>query len=302
MNVLTLNIALDQKYPAYEPIRACHGAWTAGLGTAGDPCSQVDPALPADRVDRHRLRWHGTMSQDGAGSCGSTSAPPPGSARPTRCSARGTAGPSAAPTWSSAFVETHGRPHTAGAARRPGGHPAGQAQLPRHRASRRWTSTRCSPARPEIALVDELAHTNVPGSRNAKRWQDVEELLDAGIDVITTVNIQHLESLNDVVEKITGVPQRETVPDAVVRARRPGRAGRHDAGGAAPPDGARQRLPAGEDRRRADQLLPGRQPDRAARAGPALAGRQGRRGPAALPRRRTTSTAPGRPGSGSWSR
>ena len=72
--------------------------------------------------------------------------------------------------------------------------------------------------RPEIALVDELAHTNVPGSRNEKRWQDVEELLDAGIDVISAVNVQHLESLNDVVEKITGVPQRETVPDAIVRA------------------------------------------------------------------------------------
>ncbi|HEX5301769.1 MAG TPA: DUF4118 domain-containing protein [Streptosporangiaceae bacterium] len=72
--------------------------------------------------------------------------------------------------------------------------------------------------RPEIALVDELAHTNVPGSRNEKRWQDVEELLDAGIDVISAVNIQHLESLNDVVEKITGVPQQETVPDAIVRA------------------------------------------------------------------------------------
>ena len=71
---------------------------------------------------------------------------------------------------------------------------------------------------PQVALVDELAHTNVPGSRNEKRWQDVEELLAAGIDVISTVNIQHLESLNDVVEKITGVPQRERVPDAVVRA------------------------------------------------------------------------------------
>lgn len=72
--------------------------------------------------------------------------------------------------------------------------------------------------RPEIALVDELAHTNVPGSRNPKRWQDVVELLDAGIDVISTLNIQHLESLNDVVERITGVPQRETIPDQVVRA------------------------------------------------------------------------------------
>ncbi|MBK3603060.1 sensor histidine kinase KdpD, partial [Streptomyces sp. MBT54] len=70
---------------------------------------------------------------------------------------------------------------------------------------------------PAVALVDELAHTNVPGSRNAKRWQDVEELLRAGIDVISTVNIQHLESLGDVVESITGVRQRETVPDEVVR-------------------------------------------------------------------------------------
>ncbi|GIF53861.1 two-component system sensor histidine kinase KdpD [Asanoa ferruginea] len=70
---------------------------------------------------------------------------------------------------------------------------------------------------PEVALVDELAHTNVPGSRNEKRWQDVQELLDAGITVLSTVNIQHLESLNDVVEQITGVAQRETVPDSVVR-------------------------------------------------------------------------------------
>jgi two-component system sensor histidine kinase KdpD len=71
--------------------------------------------------------------------------------------------------------------------------------------------------RPDVALVDELAHTNVPGSRNTKRWQDVQELLDAGIDVVSTVNIQHLESVNDVVETITGVRQRETVPDEVVR-------------------------------------------------------------------------------------
>jgi two-component system, OmpR family, sensor histidine kinase KdpD len=71
--------------------------------------------------------------------------------------------------------------------------------------------------RPAQALVDELAHTNVPGSRNGKRWQDIEELLEAGIDVITTVNIQHLESLNDVIDRITGIQQRETVPDEVVR-------------------------------------------------------------------------------------
>jgi len=72
--------------------------------------------------------------------------------------------------------------------------------------------------RPEVALVDELAHTNIPGSRNPKRWQDIEALLDAGITVITTVNIQHLESINDVVAQITGIQQRETVPDEIVRA------------------------------------------------------------------------------------
>src|SRR5580765_3673503 len=69
---------------------------------------------------------------------------------------------------------------------------------------------------PEIALVDELAHTNVPGSRRGKRWEDVIDLLAGGIEVITTVNIQHLESLNDVVADVTGVRQRETVPDWVV--------------------------------------------------------------------------------------
>ncbi len=71
--------------------------------------------------------------------------------------------------------------------------------------------------RPDIALVDELAHTNAPGSVSEKRWNDVELILDAGIDVISTVNIQHIESLNDVVRQITGIVQRETLPDSVLR-------------------------------------------------------------------------------------
>src|SRR5262245_28882554 len=109
------------------------------------------------------------------------------------------------------FVETHGREHTAELVE-------GLEVVPRARIAYRGTTFEemdldaVLARRPQIALVDELAHTNVPGSRNPKRWQDVEELLDAGIDVISTVNIQHLESLNDVVEKITGVPQRETLP------------------------------------------------------------------------------------------
>jgi len=115
------------------------------------------------------------------------------------------------------FVETHGREHTAELVE-------GLELVPRRVIEHRGTSfTEMDlPAvlarRPEVALVDELAHTNVPGVGNTKRWQDVDLLLDAGIDVITTVNIQHLESLNDVVESITGIRQQETVPDEVVRA------------------------------------------------------------------------------------
>jgi two-component system sensor histidine kinase KdpD len=70
--------------------------------------------------------------------------------------------------------------------------------------------------RPAVVLIDELAHSNAPGSRHAKRWQDVEEVLDAGIDVMTTLNVQHVESLNDAVARITGIRVRETVPDAVL--------------------------------------------------------------------------------------
>ena len=69
---------------------------------------------------------------------------------------------------------------------------------------------------PQLVLVDEFAHTNAPGSRHPKRYQDVEEILDAGIDVYTTLNIQHLESLNDIVAQVTGVIVRETIPDRVI--------------------------------------------------------------------------------------
>jgi two-component system sensor histidine kinase KdpD len=115
-----------------------------------------------------------------------------------------------------ALVETHDRPRTARLL-------DGLTQIERREITHRgavFTEMDIDAVlarRPAVALVDELAHTNVPGSRNSKRWQDVEELLAAGTDVISTVNIQHLESLGDVVEAITGVRQRETVPDEVVR-------------------------------------------------------------------------------------
>src|SRR5664279_585600 len=115
------------------------------------------------------------------------------------------------------FVETHGRKHTADLLDGLETVPLQEieyrgatfSEMDVHAILARW---------PAVALVDELAHNNVPGAGNEKRWQDIQVLLAAGIDVISTVNIQHLESLNDVVEKITGVPQRERVPDAVVRA------------------------------------------------------------------------------------
>ena len=115
-----------------------------------------------------------------------------------------------------AFVETHGRQKTAAQ--------VGDLEVvPRRKLDYRDGTFEeldvdaVLARKPQIALVDELAHTNVPGSRNEKRWEDVEELLEAGINVISTMNVQHLESLNDVVEQITGVKQRETIPDAVVR-------------------------------------------------------------------------------------
>ncbi|MFE9712697.1 DUF4118 domain-containing protein [Streptomyces microflavus] len=114
------------------------------------------------------------------------------------------------------FVEHHGRPRTEVMLH-------GLELLPRREREYRGTAftemdvDAVLERAPAVVLVDELAHTNVPGSHNAKRWQDVEELLKAGIDVVSTVNIQHLESLGDVVESITGVRQQETVPDEVVR-------------------------------------------------------------------------------------
>ena len=112
------------------------------------------------------------------------------------------------------YVETHGRAETEALIE-------GLEVLPRRALEHRGAALpefdldAALHRRPAVILVDELAHTNAPGSRHAKRWQDVVELLDAGIDVYTTVNVQHIESLNDVVAKVTGVVMRETVPDSV---------------------------------------------------------------------------------------
>ncbi len=115
-----------------------------------------------------------------------------------------------------AVVETHGRAATAAMLE-------GLEVVPRRRVEHRGVELTeldldaVLARAPQLALVDELAHTNAPGLEHEKRWQDVEAMLEAGIDVMSTVNIQHIESLNDVVEQITGVQQRETIPDAVLR-------------------------------------------------------------------------------------
>src|SRR5437868_2568772 len=112
-------------------------------------------------------------------------------------------------------VETHGRSETAALL-------TGLETLPlrevayRGRTLSEFDLDAALARRPAVTLVDELAHTNAPGSRHAKRWQDVEELLAAGLDVYTAFNVQHLESLNDLIGKITGVVVRETVPDSIL--------------------------------------------------------------------------------------
>jgi two-component system sensor histidine kinase KdpD len=113
------------------------------------------------------------------------------------------------------FVETYGRPRTVQA--------VGQLEVvPRLRVPYRGTVLEemdleaLLQRRPQVALVDELAHTNAPGVRHPKRWEDVEALRDAGIDVVTTLNAQHVESVKDLVERITGIPVRETIPDRIL--------------------------------------------------------------------------------------
>ncbi len=182
------------------------------------------------------------------------------------------------------IVETHGRMETEVMA-------DGLEHLPlrdipyRDRVLKEFDLDGALARKPALILMDELAHSNVAGSRHAKRWQDIDELLAAGIDVYSTVNVQHLESLNDVVSGITGIRVWETVPDKVF-----------DAADEVvlvnlPPDELLQRLQAGKvylpqpGGTGDPQLFPQGQPDRPARTGAAPHGRPGRRPDAAIPAR-----------------
>ena len=139
--------------------------------------------------------------------------------------------------------------------------------------------------KPALVCVDELAHTNAPGMRHPKRWQDVVELLDAGINVYTTLNVQHLESVNDIVERITGVQRPRDAAGLGARAGRRGRAGGHRAGGTARAVPRGKGLPPGPGRAGGQALLHQGQPDRAARAGAADDGPARRRADAGFPPR-----------------
>ena len=166
------------------------------------------------------------------------------------------------------FVETHGRPRTVEA--------IGDLEIvPRLRVEYRNVAVEDLDTdavirrQPTVALIDELAHTNVPGAPREKRYEDVERILDAGIHVVTTLNIQHLESLAPAVETITGAPVRERLPDEVLDRRGRGRARRHEPPRAPPADAPRQRLSARADRHRARTVLHRGEPDVAAGARPA---------------------------------
>ena len=181
------------------------------------------------------------------------------------------------------YLEPHGREETVAQAEGLEIVPRRERRLPRHAAARRWTCRRCSRASPELCLIDELAHTNAPGVEHEKRYEDVRDVLDAGIDVFSTVNVQHLESLNDQVAQLTGTRVRETIPDEVLSAA--DEVVLIDL----TPEALIARLRAGKVYRAraraggAEQLLQDREPRGAARDG-AAPGRRGRRGQAARAR------------------
>ena len=197
-------------------------------------------------------------------------------------------------------VETHGRTETARAPRRTSRScPAARFQY-RGVTLHEFDLDAALARQPTLLLVDELAHTNAPGSRHEKRWQDVEELLAAGISVYTTLNVQHLESLNDVVAQITGIQVRETVPDSVFDGADEVELAdlTPDDLLAAPPQGKvylAEQAAAGPG-----PVLPQGQPDRPSGAGASAGGGAGGRADARLHGGARRSGKPGPPASGCW--
>ena len=181
------------------------------------------------------------------------------------------------------YLEPHGREETRRAGARGSRSSRGARSSTAARRWRRWICRRCSRAAPELCLIDELAHTNAPGVEHEKRYEDVRDVLDAGIDVFSTVNVQHLESLNDQVARLTGATRARDDPRRGPLGGRRGRADRPDARGADRAAAGRQGVPARARAGGAQQLLQDREPLGAARDR-AAPGRRGRRGQAARAR------------------
>ena len=199
-----------------------------------------------------------------AASCESFLAMRRASAKPTPCSPPPGASETKATKWSSVTSSrTAGRDGIPAAGIRVDS----PSVLPYRGATLREFDLDAALARhPQLILVDELAHTNAEGARHAKRWQDVEELLEAGIDVWTTLNVQHVESLNDVIAQITGVVVRETLARRRPGTRRRNRIDRYHAGRADRAAASRQSLHPAASRTGAGKLFPEEQPGGAARA------------------------------------
>ena len=178
---------------------------------AGRP-GRPQPARRLERASRS------PMARAAAVATRSSSGWRPGSGKTYRMLQEGRAEAEAGRDVVIAYLEPHGRAETDRPGRGPRAPAARAGRLPRARCSRRWTCRRSSSARPDAGLIDELAHTNAPGLEHAKRYEDIDDVLDAGIDVFSTVNVQHLESLNDQVAELTGVRVRETFPDSVLTA------------------------------------------------------------------------------------
>ena len=238
VNVLELNLALDKSHSNERGPR--NVAPLDELADGADPISGDDLRYRAVRkrgtIKRSvnlSIRHAAKMSDDrpnpdellarvqeeesraGGASCGFSLAMRPASARRTPCWPRRRRERAAGTDVVVGYVEPHGRPETEALL-------AGLESLPmlsvtyRGAALREFDLDAALARKPAVMLVDELAHTNAPGMRHPKRWQDVEELLEAGIDVWTTLNVQHIESLNDVIAQITGVAVKETLPDTVL--------------------------------------------------------------------------------------
>ncbi len=274
--------------PLARVLRRAHGQRAEAQHRTGPEVSRQELTCPVDdehvTADPYRSRQAATTRRS-AGSCASTLGAAPGVGKTFamlgeahRRLERGT-------DLVAAVVETHGRKKTAELI---DGHRGGAAEATSSTAASKFPELDVEAVlrrQPQVVLVDELAHTNTPGSKNPKRWQDVEELLDAG-------HHRHLHGQRPA----PGEPQRRRHPDHRHRAagegarrgrprRRPDRAGRHHAGSVAAQACPRQRLRTRARRRRAVELLPARKPHGAARIGAAVAGRPGRRGAGEVPRR-----------------